>query len=55
MAETGKCRIEGDSGFNPSVDGEEWKSLPIDIEFPAQEDKVFAPSKTIGTIPPAAR
>ena len=24
---------EGDTGFNLSVDGEEWKSLPIDIEF----------------------
>lgn len=42
---TGKCRIEGDSGFNLSVDGEEWKSLPIDIEFLHRKIKVFAPSK----------
>ncbi|NLP07984.1 MAG: YegS/Rv2252/BmrU family lipid kinase [Clostridiaceae bacterium] len=42
---TSKCRIEGDSDFNLSIDGEEWKGLPIDIEFLHRRLKVFAPVK----------
>jgi diacylglycerol kinase family enzyme len=42
---TSRCRIEGDTGFNLSVDGEEWKSLPIDIEFLHRKLKVFTPAK----------
>jgi len=38
---TKKCTIEGDKGFNLSVDGEEWKGLPITIEFIKQVLKVF--------------
>lgn len=38
---TSKCTIEGDQSFNLSVDGEEWESLPITIEFFHQILKVF--------------
>jgi len=38
---TSKCTIEGDQSFNLSVDGEEWESLPITIEFFHQVLKVF--------------
>lgn len=38
---TKKCSIEGDPGFSLSVDGEEWKSLPISIQFIRQILKVF--------------
>ncbi len=38
---TKKCIIEGDKGFNLSVDGEEWKGLPITIEFFRQVLKIF--------------
>ncbi len=38
---TSKCSIEGDQSFNLSVDGEEWESLPITIEFFHQILKVF--------------
>jgi diacylglycerol kinase (ATP) len=38
---TSKCTIEGDTDFNLSVDGEEWKGLPITIEFIKQVLKVF--------------
>jgi len=38
---TKKCVIEGDTGFNLSVDGEEWKGLPITIEFFRQVLKIF--------------
>ncbi|HEY8350612.1 MAG TPA: YegS/Rv2252/BmrU family lipid kinase [Clostridia bacterium] len=42
---TSKCRIEGDTGFNLSIDGEEWKGLPIDVEFRHKSLKVFTPVK----------
>ncbi len=40
---TKKCRIEGDESFHLSVDGEEWKGLPIDIEFMHQKLKIYTP------------
>lgn len=42
---TKKCIIEGDTGFNLSIDGEEWKGLPISIEFINKILKVFTASK----------
>ena len=41
---TSKCRIEV-TATNLSIDGEEWKGLPIDIEFLHRRLKVFAPVK----------
>ena len=38
---TKKCTIEGDKGFNLSIDGEEWKGLPITIEFIRRVLQVF--------------
>ena len=38
---TKKCTIEGDKGFNLSIDGEEWKGLPITIEFIHKVLQVF--------------
>lgn len=38
---TRKCTIEGDKGFNLSIDGEEWKGLPITIEFIHKVLQVF--------------
>ncbi len=42
---TKRCLIEGDQSFHLSVDGEEWKGLPIDIEFMYQKLRVFTASK----------
>jgi diacylglycerol kinase (ATP) len=42
---TKKCRIEGDAGFHLSIDGEEWKGLPINIEFLNKKLKVFTAAK----------
>jgi len=38
---TQKCTIEGDAGFNLSIDGEKWKGLPISVEFIRQILKVY--------------
>ncbi len=38
---TKKCLIEGDTGFNLSIDGEKWKGLPISVEFIHQILKVY--------------
>lgn len=38
---TEKCTIEGDHGSSLSVDGEEWKGLPITIQFIRQILKIF--------------
>lgn len=38
---TETCVIEGDRGFSLSVDGERWKTLPINIRFIRQILKVF--------------
>lgn len=38
---TETCMIEGDHGFSLSVDGERWKTLPINIQFIKQILKVF--------------
>lgn len=38
---TKNCTVEGDSDFSISVDGEEWKGLPISIQFIQQILKVF--------------
>ncbi len=43
---TGKCIIEGNGNFNLSVDGEEWKGLPISIEFIHKVLKVFTAPKS---------
>ncbi len=43
---TAKCIIEGNGNFNLSVDGEEWKGLPINIEFIHKVLKVFTALKS---------
>jgi diacylglycerol kinase (ATP) len=43
---TQNCRIEGDTGFSLSIDGEKWNSLPIDIQFLQRILKVFV-SKSV--------
>jgi diacylglycerol kinase (ATP) len=42
---TKKCMIEGDTGFNLSIDGEEWKGLPINIEFINKILKIYTAPK----------
>jgi YegS/Rv2252/BmrU family lipid kinase len=38
---TRNCKIQGDKGFNLSIDGEEWKGLPISIRFLKQVLRIF--------------
>lgn len=42
---TSTCRVEGDTGFNLSIDGEEWQGLPIDVKFLHRSIKFFTPGK----------
>ncbi len=43
---TKKCSIEGNTSFHLSIDGEEWKGLPISIEFINKILKIYTHAKS---------
>ncbi len=43
---TKKCVIEGNASFHLSIDGEEWKGLPVSIEFINKILKIYTPAKS---------